>query len=139
MTAPPPSQRRGSGFMSVGELANVDHTGASSGYRMTVPGPTGAYKKDFVRYASRLIAMGDWMTARSHVFTVYGLLLGDEDSTIEVPGNETEQRRLRTQDVLSRAVRFQETVDRLPTFTGDPLPRRIGERVLVGYTDTQND
>ena len=78
------------------------------------------------------------MTARSHVFTVYGLLLGDEDLTIEDP-DEDEQRRLRTQDVLSRAVRFQETLDRLPTFTGEPLPRRIGERVLVGYTDTQND
>ena len=134
----PVSQRRGSGFMSVGELASVNHSGATEGFKI-FPGATGPAGKDFVSAASRLIAMGDWMTARSHVFTIYGLLLGDEDQTITVPGEETEEQKLRTEDVLSRAVRFQETVDRLGTFTGDPLPRRIGQRVLVGYTDTQND
>jgi hypothetical protein len=133
-----PSQRRGSGLMSVGELANVRHSGATPEFQIQPAGLTFG-DRDFVRYASRLMAMGDWTTVRSHVFTVYGLLMGDEDQTIEVPGDETETQKLRTRDVLSRAVRFQETLDRLPTYTGGPLPQRIGERVLVGYTDTQND
>lgn len=135
------SRRRGSGFMSVGELANVDHDSASPGFGFSIF-PAGLNpqrrSKDFVSAASRLMAMGDWMTVRSHVFTVYGLLLGDEDLTIEVE-NETEQQTLRTQDVLSRAIRFQETLDRLPTYLGEPLPHRIGERVLGGYTDAQSD
>jgi hypothetical protein len=66
------------------------------------------------------------------VFTVYGVIRGEGDPEI---GDPLEQAR----DVDSRALRFQETVDRLPTFFGEPVPVRIGERVIRRYSDVGND
>jgi hypothetical protein len=146
--------RRGSGFMTVGELANVRHRQATvepdgfpgagivgySKYRMD----SGALdwpvaQQDYVAAVSKLVALGDWVTVRSHVFTVYGVLRGEEDASIEVPGDWQEQERLQVEDVNSRAVRFQETVDRLPMFMGERVPTRIGERVIARYGDVQSD
>ncbi|UCF34721.1 MAG: hypothetical protein JSV78_05330, partial [Phycisphaerales bacterium] len=93
----------------------------------------------YVAAVSKLVALGDWVTVRSHVFTVYGVLRGEEDTNIEVPGDWQLQERLQVDDVNSRAVRFQETVDRLPMFMGERVPSRIGERVIARYGDVQSD
>jgi hypothetical protein len=146
--------RRGSGFMTVGELANVRHRGATveppdspetgmvgySKYRMDSGVLDSAVaQQDYVAAVSKLVALGDWVNVRSHVFTVYGVLRGEEDASIEVPGDWQLQERLRVEGVNARAVRFQETVDRLPMFMGERVPARIGERVIARYGDVQSD
>jgi len=150
--APPPlppvpiplMARRGTGFMTVGELANVRHLGiADPLYRIDsgVIGvdPNNANIENFVDAVAALVALGDWVTVRSQVFTVYGVLRGEEDQTIVDLTDPVRQQKLRTQDVDSRALRFQETIDRLPTFLGEPMPSRIGDRTLTRYTDAHND
>ena len=142
-TAPDPVSRRGTGLMSVGELANVRHSGAINGSFRTDSGvidadATNNNSQNFIDAAAVLIALSDWATIRSQVFTVYGQLRGEEDQTILDPNLATQQR-LRRQDADSRALRFQETIDRLPTFFGKPLPRRIGERTIAKLTDVNND
>lgn len=135
-----PSARRGTGFMSVGELANVRHTGASqtlvgSPYRSDageLESDPNKNNVDFVRAAATLIALGDWVTVRSHVFTVYGMIRGADDDTIADPL----QKR---QDTDTRAIRFQETIDRFPVLEGRARPQRIGERTVGSYTDVNND
>ena len=164
---PAPNARRGTGFMSVGELLNVRHPLAYekryseqpleefydfddySSYRMdsgvvlsrndqAPADDTGVSTEDYVSAISLMVALGDWVTVRSEVFTIYGVIRGVEDLTIEDPDPETELLR-RLLDIDARAIRFQETVDRLPTFLGERLPTRIGERVLGRYTDVQGD
>jgi hypothetical protein len=143
--------RRGTGFMSVGELANVRHLRAEA---ITPPLPAGFPKsyyridagfmdvdpannntENFVEAVATLVALGDWVTVRSQVFTVYGVLRGQMDPNIVDPVLK-EQERI---DLDSRALRFQETIDRLPTFLGEPVPSRIGDRSLTRYTDVHND
>ena len=140
-----PLARRGTGFMSVGELANVRHLGAAT---ITTPPPVAPPKsyyridagvinedntdnnaENFIDAAAVLIALGDWATVRSQVFTVYGLIRGEPAAAASNP----------VQDADSRAIRFQETIDRLPTFFGEPLPRRIGEPTVAKLTDVNND
>lgn len=159
-----PHVRRGSGFMSVGELANVRHPNAWVDPAAGTPGtspfrmdrgmldhrplnsdPSGKNDADgsnngenFISAAAGLIALGDWVTVRSQVFTVYGVFRGEEDIEI-TDGDGIQQVKLRTKDVDSRAIRFQETIDRLPTFLGEPLPVRIGDRSVAKYLDTRND
>jgi hypothetical protein len=136
--------------MTVGELANVRHPAALmdpadqpipdfteySPYRTdgrvndatatTTPGP------DYVSAIALLVALGDWVTVRSHVFTVYGVVRGQGDPSIV-------DDFARAADVDRRAIRFQETVDRLPIFRGDRGPARVGERIVGPYTDVRND
>jgi hypothetical protein len=131
-----PFARRGTGFMSVGELANVRHAGAATpDYRIDlgVIDETNANKnvQNFIEAAAALIALGDWVTVRSQVFTVYGVLRGEEDLSIT-------DARLRARDVDSRALRFQETIDRLPAVLGE-RPRRIIPRTITPYADARND
>ena len=138
-----PAARRGTGFMSIGELANVRHLGAKdNSYRIDgglVNAQTDTNNfENFVAAAAKLIALGDWVSVRSHVFTVYGLLQGERDETI-VNSNPSVQEHQRIADVHSRAIRFQETIDRLPTLTGKALPTRIGERTTVRYSDLDED
>ena len=64
---------------------------------------------------------------------------GEVNEEIEDPGDPDREAQLRAADVDSRAIRFQETVDRLPTFLGEPVPVRIGERVIRKYTDVHSD
>jgi hypothetical protein len=142
-----PAARRGSGFVSVGELANVRHADASAfpsmsggtySYRRTDFGEIGQPDADFVEAVGLLVALGDWVTVRSHVFTVYGTLRGDWD--MEEYDNPTiDDYKNETPEVTSRALRFQETIDRLPTFLGAPEPVRIGQRVVRKFTDVNND
>jgi hypothetical protein len=98
-------------------------------------------EENYVDAVATLVALGDWVTVRSQVFTVYGVLRGEEDPTITDPDPSTPptQAELRARDVDSRALRFQETIDRLPTFLGEPVPSRIGDRSLTRYTDVRND
>jgi hypothetical protein len=126
--------------MSVGELANVRHPGAAPGtppttwpyrfdYQVIDDIATDNNDENFIDAAAVLIALGDWATVRSQVFTVYGLIRGEPDAAASNP----------VQDADSRAIRFQETIDRLPTFFGEPLPRRIGAPTVAKLTDVNND
>lgn len=153
--ANPPLVRRGTGLMSVGELANVRHFGAVQLVPPPPPGfPTSYYRVDgglidanpadnneenFLDALATLYALSDWVTVRSQVFTVYGVLRGQDDTNIVDTTNALEQAKLRAQDTNSRAIRFQETIDRLPTVLGEPLPTRIGTRSVGRYTDVRND
>ncbi len=145
--------RRGSGFMSVGELANVCHPDAivetanppfpgaqDYSYYRTDSGMLDVVsdQQDYVAAIAKLVALGDWVAVRSHVYTVYGVLRGERDDSIE-GDDPDETERLQVEDVDSRAVRFQETLDRLPTLLGERLPVRIGERTVGGYKDAAND
>ncbi len=145
-----PAFRRGTGFLTVGELANVRHAEA---YENPIVGGfqrysyfrmdagmirDGAADEDYVSAIALLVSLGDWVTVRSQVFTVYGVLRGEEDPEIE-HAVLLRQDRLRAADVDSRAIRFQETVDRLPTFLGQPVPVLVGERVIGKYTEVHDD
>jgi len=164
--------RPGSGFLTVGELANVRRIDAAtsgadpnrpwlSDYRMDAgvvfrrmtkinnnppdpnnpnkddfpwepyavnvvhksnkPGVPPNRQEDFVEAVARLAALSDWATTRSHVFTVYGVIRGED------AGGEVYE---------DQAIRFQETVDRLPTAgLESKLPKRIGQRVESAYKD----
>lgn len=142
-----PAARRGSGFISVGELANVRHPGATSGttgsgdlfsFQRIDLGEVGQANADFVEAVGLLVALGDWVSVRSHVFTVYGTLRGGWDMD-GIDNPTIADYADRTAEVTNRALRFQETVDRLPTFLGAPQPVRIGERVVRKFTDVNND
>ncbi|MFH1107590.1 MAG: hypothetical protein V1790_00105 [Planctomycetota bacterium] len=149
LPGPPPvpaplMARRGTGFMSVGELANVRHLGAADPVHRIDSGvidptqPNQANTRDFVDAVAALVALGDWVAVRSQVFTVYGVLRGQEDDGIKNSGLPTAAIDA-ARDVDSRALRFQETIDRLPTFLGASVPSRIGDRSLTRYTDAHND
>jgi hypothetical protein len=149
--------RRGSGFLTIGELANLRHRDAKvdpdfqpirgftgySSYRVDggLTTATNAAQQDYVSAVALLVSLNDWVSVRSQVFTVYGTIRGKLDTTnpdfTALPDDV--RGRAILEDADSRAIRFQETIDRLPTWLGEPLPRRIGERVLVRYTDTYDD
>jgi len=93
--------------------------------------PNNKNNEDFIQAAAVLIALGDWVSVRSQVFTVYGMIRGADDPTVAAPAQ--------VQDTDARAIRFQETIDRLPVLQGQPRPRRIGERTVGKYTDVNND
>jgi len=147
----PPYARRGTGFLTVGELANVRHKSVvdpahrmDSGY--IAPAADGA---DYVRAVAGLVALSDWVTVKSHVFTVYGAVRGSprtlpsfEDPTLPdgelaLPG--TVDRQLQLDEIDNRAIRFQETIDRLPMLLDEDVPRRIGGRTTASYTDFTTD
>lgn len=129
---PSPTFRRGTGFMSVGEMANARHGSATNDtYRMDagnvgVVDPT-VSEPSYLRAIAPLACLGDWMAVRSHVFTVYGSVRG---VGAQFPD---------TSDVDERALRFQKTIDRLPTMLGEAKPARIGSRTVAKYSDVLND
>jgi len=139
----PPTSRRGTGFLTVGELANVRHTGAAipvpgltpngfarySPFRMDggVVGNT-TQQEDYVSAVSLLVALSDWASVRSDVYTVYGSIWGE-------PFDDPKA----VQKLEARALRCQETVDRLPTFLGQSAPAGIGEPVMLRYNDMNAD
>ncbi len=125
-----------SGFLTVGELANVRPDPVGSGNAGTggiwdidsgvinntanippYPNP------DYVNAVAVLVALGDWVTTRSQVFTIYGTLRGGGEKSA----------------VDQKAIRFQETVDRLPCAFSDRLPRRIGPRVVGPYAQASRN
>ncbi len=111
------------GFLSVGELANVRRvggTGFAPQFDIDSGVNDGTSAEDYVLAVAKLVALGDWVTVRSDVFTVYG--------TVRGAGQK--------EAVDQRAIRFQETVDRLPSVL-DPqkLPRYIGRRIIGSYAE----
>ena len=71
--------------MTVGELANIRHYDADTWFRFDAGqiGAPGAASGDYIKAIALLASLGDWVTVRSHVFTVYGVLRGQEDETLE--------------------------------------------------------
>ncbi len=116
-----------SGFLTVGELANVRRTltlgGGADIDGGILSADTDITNDDFIDAAAVLIALGDWTTVRSDVFTIYGVLRGS--------GTKSE--------VDQKAIRFQETVDRIPCFFTDELPQRIGPRIVGPYADARSN
>jgi hypothetical protein len=101
---------------------------------------SGNTDEDFVAAIALLASLSDWVTVRSDVFTVYGALRGEIDEQLLLgEGTAQEKKETAGADVDSRAIRFQETVDRLPTFLGADKPVRVGERVVKPYHDVRND
>lgn len=125
--------RQGKGFLSIGELANVRHPdrltdrpifridNGAVGSGVAAGNPT----EDYVEGVALLVALGDWVTTRSHVFTIYGTIRGDGSDPTEVD---------------RRAIRFETTVDRLPTFFDHKAsPQRIGQRTIGRYLEARTD
>jgi hypothetical protein len=145
-----PQTRRGTGFMSVGELANVRNA-LASGWQFwmigqpatavspplidTLPEAPDNNSENFIAAAAPLIALNEWVSVRSHVFTVYGVFRGEANPDLD---QSTMSPADVQKDINSRAIRFQETIDRLPTFLGQPLPQRIGDRAAGPYMDYRN-
>ncbi|MCH7721637.1 MAG: hypothetical protein IH988_11735 [Planctomycetes bacterium] len=126
--------RRGRGFLTVGELLEIRHSlvvndttifgggSALAGDQITLwrmdSGVVGRLEndgltpanQDFVSAIALMVSLGDWVTTRSHVFTVYGTVAGSAATNNEI--------------------RFQETVDRLPGLLDGTGPERIGERII---------
>ncbi len=124
--------RLGTGFLTVGELANIHiplGEGGTSSNAAAYNIDSGAINdaalanQDYVRAVAVLVALGDWVTTRSHVFTVYGTLRGAGQKSA----------------VDQKAIRFQETVDRLPSLFTNRLPRRIGPRVVGPYAQASDN
>lgn len=130
------TMRRGRGFLTVGELLEVRHTYWDGDYVNRIPRvgandpgngdlvtlwrmdsgvvgrSTGGVpaNQDYVSAIALMVSLGDWVTTRSHVFTVYGTVSGNAPTNNEI--------------------RFQETVDRLPALLDGTGPERIGERIV---------
>ncbi|UCG17475.1 MAG: hypothetical protein JSV19_05480 [Phycisphaerales bacterium] len=139
--------RSGRGLLTVGELANVRHLNAASRTLGSVTysdfrvdgGVTrrtiSEGGEDYVQAIARLVLLGDWVTTRSHVFTIYGTIRGPSATTgtagIDDPSLE---------EAIRKSIRFEETVNRLPCFF-DPgaAPQRIGQRVVGRYREARAD
>ncbi|MBI4717458.1 MAG: hypothetical protein HY763_06615 [Planctomycetes bacterium] len=136
-----PQFRRGGGFLTVGELANVRFAGARGTMRIDSlnVGQGQAGGENYLSAIAVLVALGDWVTVRSDVFTVYGVLRGEEDESIVNDVDAKQEIDMRLRDVDSRALRFQETVNRLPLLRGERAPERLGDRVLGKYTDCRGN
>lgn len=71
------------------------------------------------------------------MFTVYGTVRGSAD--FDGNGALDSAEGTRVDELERRAIRFQETVDRLPAILGKPAPSRIGERVIALQSGTYFD
>jgi len=143
-----PMERRGTGFMTVGELANVRHSAASDERYRIDSGVVGRVDlggnpdEDYLDAIAVLVSLGDWVTVRSQVFTIYGSLRGEPE---EDPGpmstdpEELKMQKKLVEEVNGRALRFRETIDRLPTVIGSREPVSIGERSITPYNEVLSD
>ncbi|MCO6439237.1 MAG: hypothetical protein J5J06_19265 [Phycisphaerae bacterium] len=139
-----PTMRRGTGFMSIGELANVRYTntGLPQDQEFRFDGGAvkqGQYGQSFLESTAPLMALSEWATLRSHVFTVYGVLRGELDPTLVKDNMTPDELRAAMRDADSRALRFQETVDRLPLLLGKEQTDRIGDRTIGRYVDVRGN
>jgi len=141
--------RFGQGFLTVGELANVRHRAARSqsfgpttffsDFRMdggVVGRVTGTSpNEDYVQAVARLVLLGDWVTTRSHVFTIYGTIQGP----VRTGGTPAELAQSQA-EARAKAIRFEDTVDRLPCFF-DPkaAPQRMCQRTVGNYVEARAD
>ncbi|GJM23890.1 MAG: hypothetical protein DHS20C16_03050 [Phycisphaerae bacterium] len=141
--------RAGYGFLTVGELLNVRHSKTSDPddnpatddgaldawtYNVDVGAVHGG--GDYVSAVARMVALGDWVTTKSHVFTVYGTIRGQFDEDY----SDVAKTRGSLQSVDQKAIRFQSTIDRLPLlFNPRGKPTRIGARTIGQYSDVRSD
>lgn len=136
-----PELRRGTGFLSVGELANVRHSDAGDVFRLdngivtqNVLNVTANHP--YLDAVAELVSLGDWVTVRSHVFTIYGTVRGETEPD---PNGNPINVLDHLDEVNEQAIRFQKTIDRLPTFMGRSRPETIGNSVIARYSDVLND
>ncbi|MCC7291804.1 MAG: hypothetical protein IT449_07065 [Phycisphaerales bacterium] len=147
-----PQHRRGTGLMTVGELANVRNVAASprlgsayTGFRfdLGVNGrqlPVNGYtfvQENYGEAVALLAAMSDWTTTRSHVFTLYGTIRGNAD--FDGGGYIDPAEAARLGELDKRAIRFEETLDRFPSLLGKSKPASVGQRVVGSYSDAYSD
>lgn len=141
-----PTVRAGTGFLTVGELANVRHPSAAlaggnpppaqfagfSYYRLDggVVGNS-TMQEDYLSAVALLVALGDWATVRSDVYTVYGTIWGQ-------PYDDGNPNTNDDAALMERALRFQQTTDRNPAFLGQS-PAQLGERMMTKYTNVNTD
>ncbi|MHC4066627.1 MAG: hypothetical protein ACYSUI_19300, partial [Planctomycetota bacterium] len=109
------------GFRTVGEMVLASNS-PNPNYSFDNNNPISA-DPDYLQAAAQLVALSDWVTTRGHVFTIYGQIRG--------VGNRNA--------VDARAIRFQETVDRLPSMFDNSPPQRIGQRTVGSYSDARSD
>lgn len=157
--------RLGYGFLTVGELLNVrvptsvmfdsiNPVGstvgmdASAGVALPDDATADGYPiASFEHSIANMVALEDWVTTRSHVFTIYGVIRGahqplsDPKDTTPDPdtGLKGAERLASYQRANQKAIRFQSTVDRLPMVMGANKPVRIGSRITGGYADVRSD
>jgi hypothetical protein len=147
--------RQGRGFLSVGELANVRYTGPVSGgadpsvadvYRMDYGNvysedSTGNNTEDYFKAIGLLVGLEDWVTVRSHVYTIYGVIQGATMDPVPAgSGQAYEDYKNSVLEAESKAIRFQETVNRLPCFFDrHAAPERIGALYIGRYRDSRGE
>jgi len=130
--------RQGRGFLTVGELANIRrgadaiNSGPDAVARFDyglVGSVDAGNPEDYVKAVALLVGLGDWVTTRSHVFTIYGTLRGPDTGTAASIA-----------EADAKAIRFEETVNRLPAFFNTRAPLdRIGERFVGKYEEARAD
>lgn len=156
--------RYGYGFLTVGELCNVRHPGAGH-YDESHPDLTNRFDAEatmapldatmsytpfpaasFEHAVANLVALDDnWLTTKSHVFTVYGVVRGahypltDPREPADANGVDGETKLKSFREADQKAIRFQSTVDRLPMFFGAREPARVGSRVLGALVDERSE
>jgi DNA uptake protein ComE-like DNA-binding protein len=152
--------RMGYGFLTVGELLNVRDPEAA-GFEETQPQevprfdagansfPRGATVEltgrtypaaSFEHAIANIVALDDnWVTTRSHVFTIYGVIRGAH-APLPASTDPDYDAKLRSfNEANQKAIRFQSTVDRLPMIFGSRQPVRIGSRITGGYADVRSE
>jgi hypothetical protein len=136
--------RRGFGFLTVGELLNVRHTDRPEELRMDAgvvdPDVTANQSEAlYERAVANVVALDDWVTTRSHVFTIYGVIRGAH-APLPASTDPDYDAKLRSfNEANQKAIRFQSTVDRLPMIFGSRQPVRIGSRITGGYADVRSE
>jgi hypothetical protein len=143
--------RQGRGFLSVGELANVRYAGSQSfqvspDFRIdfgvigrtrmvTVAGsPQEVPNEDYIKAIGLLVGLEDWVTTRSHVYTIYGVIQGPTVDRSDAGYGDS------VAEAESKAIRFQETVNRLPSFFNrNASPQRIGDRIIGSYREGRGE
>jgi hypothetical protein len=142
--------RRGYGFLTVGELLNVRHPSTLAANTRFDSGAVDdpaevALTDPRARYEfaiAKLVALDDnWVTTKSHVFTIYGVIRGAHYPLTDPtegpdPNNVDGKTKLASfREADQKAIRFQSTVDRLPMLFGERHPVRIGSRMMGGLVD----
>jgi hypothetical protein len=140
--------RRGFGFLTVGELLNVRHPSVNgASVRMDAGAidqpsdvPITDNKARFEHAIANIVAMDDnWVTTRSHVFTIYGVIRGAHAPLPDLADPDYDAKLRSFNEANQKAIRFQSTVDRLPMIFGSRQPVRIGSRITGGYADVRSE
>ncbi len=149
--------RHGYGFLTVGELLNVRadeepyiNARVDSSLRDNDDGAAVQSTYDgtdvtqcFEKAVANLVMLEDWVTTKSHVFTIYGVIRGayvpQPESGVTNFTEIQDLSAISRQAVDQRAIRFQTTVDRLPMYFGAERPERIGAMTVEKYSDLRSN